>query len=678
MKRVYEGSITIFLAIIFMAFVFFTGTIVDVVRIALAEQRFENALEASARSILANYNKDLVGEFGIMGLDTEADKENLKNDLDRYLRVNLMETHKGIKLVNCTVDTGTLNIKGIGSLANQDILKHQILEYMKYKAPILITENIITKLKEAKLDKAVDFAENAKEVRVKEKQIREKVNSLNSKINNVSKKIMEKATEELEEIYKELADIKSLSDTLHEDKEGVLEGYINTENKLKATAEQNNFKAEASLELKDLVSEARQLSEKTEKIMKRIEADINAVKSIRNTIKQLETEKNSIEAKIIQLNKELLGVKDLAAPNIVDLRQQLEKYHSEKEQIEAEISKHQTQIDNLMSSLRNEIITQGFGVLKLEEDSQTAPEHGKDQEAGLKERIELIKQKLLLKTISKDSLISLEEFNNTVREDKAELSDMYKTTGVLKKLEEHEGEKNNDNIIAFLKQLVAAINLEAEEARNKLYMIEYIMDKFTFLTSNTVRNHYFTKGEVEYILSGKDIPYDAVGNTELSVIISTISKLWFMRFAIDFIDIFVHSHIPHPLTRLIWALVEGSIDASVDMLRLLNGDSVNISPSISNIKLRYSDHLRILLLMQSEKETLRKVQQLMQVNIKSIISNDEAAIAFKLASCNTTINVEAEAGVNLWFLPMLNIDKLGYKQIRNGHYIMKKSIYIGY
>ena len=37
----------------------------------------------------------------------------------------------------------------------------------------------------------------------------------------------------------------------------------------------------------------------------------------------------------------------------------------------------------------------------------------------------------------------------------------------------------------------------------KIYLTEYIMDKHTFITSPTQRGHYFNKGEVEYILFGR-------------------------------------------------------------------------------------------------------------------------------------------------------------------------------
>jgi hypothetical protein len=158
-------------------------------------------------------------------------------------------------------------------------------------------------------------------------------------------------------------------------------------------------------------------------------------------------------------------------------------------------------------------------------------------------------------------------------------------------------------------------------------------------------------------------------------------QVWALRFAIDTIDDFIRSTIVFPPQRLAFALAEGVLNSSLEMLDMMNGEEIPICPkSFTAVKLKYSDHLRILLLMKPEEEILRKARQLMQVNIKQVVDMNTGVTRsdFRLGDFSTVISASVEAKVRLTFLPLLKVDKLMPKSFEGGRYVIRKKIYVGY
>ena len=66
--------------------------------------------------------------------------------------------------------------------------------------------------------------------------------------------------------------------------------------------------------------------------------------------------------------------------------------------------------------------------------------------------------------------------------------------------------------------------------------------------------------------------------------------------------------------------------------------------------------------MQNEDIQLERMRQLMQINIRQEKSN------FELKNYATIVTGKAEVTVNLWFAPLLQLDKLGFPQIDGNQY----------
>ncbi len=234
------------------------------------------------------------------------------------------------------------------------------------------------------------------------------------------------------------------------------------------------------------------------------------------------------------------------------------------------------------------------------------------------------------------------------------------------------------NLITLMKSIktniksIMKICTNPESLRNEMYYIDYVMDKSTYLTSQTSRSHYFNKAEVEYIIYG----FDSQGAN----IIAAVGTVYSIRFIIDSANYFFYNNpAPELVSRIAYAVGQGAVRAAVDMVNMLvdfDGDGAKgcaVCPSLDdlNLKLSYSDHLRLFLLMNSgtSKDALKNTISTTLVKEKK--TKD-------LNQMYTQIKAEAEVEVNLVILPMLGSDLLPNNYFRNGSYVIHENIVEGY
>jgi len=148
-----------------------TGVLVDGARARVAEAQVQSAVEACANSLLANYNNILKEWFGLMAL-SENNPSVLEEELLYYLNNNLMtelgtekknagdkswdylkkfldidnkyEDVKFLDMYDYRVDY--LKIAPLYNLAENEVLRAQIVDYMKYRAPEQLGEEFLEKI----------------------------------------------------------------------------------------------------------------------------------------------------------------------------------------------------------------------------------------------------------------------------------------------------------------------------------------------------------------------------------------------------------------------------------------------------------------------------------------------------------------------------------------------------
>ena len=238
-------------------------------------------------------------------------------------------------------------------------------------------------------------------------------------------------------------------------------------------------------------------------------------------------------------------------------------------------------------------------------------------------------------------------------------------------------EKNLLTLISSINKNVQAmisIITNPENLRDEMYYIDYVMNKNTFLTSQTSRSHYFDKAEVEYIIFGHD--------SQGANILAAVASIYTIRFVIDSVNyFFVDNPCPELLSRIAYAVGHGAFTAATDMIDMIVAPFDNedagatgcpLCPSLKNLNIRlsYSDHLRLFLLLNSGTSK------------EAIVNTMSTTLAQKksksLDELYTQLNATVEVKINLLILPMIGSDLLPDKYFKDGSYIIRESIVEGY
>lgn len=167
-----NGAISIFLVLIMVPMFTFAGTIVDLSRVNSANVVLSGASDLTMNAALSDYNEILKDVYGIFAMS--ATEDDLTNNLERYFNNSLsnisdLDTTDSytrdyinsltswlstagsegsadfdtlIKLTNATCDVSYV---GGSEVYHSNILKRQILEYMKYRGVVAVSQELINK-----------------------------------------------------------------------------------------------------------------------------------------------------------------------------------------------------------------------------------------------------------------------------------------------------------------------------------------------------------------------------------------------------------------------------------------------------------------------------------------------------------------------------------------------------
>jgi hypothetical protein len=205
MNKRTDGAVTVFLSCILLIVIVFTCTVIDSTRIRVARLQSLRALRNATSSILANYDSQISDEYGMFMLE----KEDYTSKIEEYAGASLEpdedlpEMNRIYKKLypngdnkefnlydyNLTV-TGVMPINNIVS-KDTDYIKLQILEYMKYRAPLLAIEPILDKFKLiTKSSKTTNYVKKKMEITNKASKIDDEYRELERLIDgiNISKK----------------------------------------------------------------------------------------------------------------------------------------------------------------------------------------------------------------------------------------------------------------------------------------------------------------------------------------------------------------------------------------------------------------------------------------------------------------------------------------------------------
>ena len=198
-----EGAISIFLCIILTSMIILSGLLVDGSRIRAGEAQAKRAVRLGAKSTLANYDNMLKELFGIFAL-AEGNPDALKDELENYINRTLMtelgvdekslgekgyeyirriftgeSTFKDVKFLNLyDYNLDSIELAPIYNLSENEVMRSQIVEHMKYRAPKELAEGFV--------DKLMSFKEFGRQSNIMKKKT-----GLDKHLNEINKKEME-------------------------------------------------------------------------------------------------------------------------------------------------------------------------------------------------------------------------------------------------------------------------------------------------------------------------------------------------------------------------------------------------------------------------------------------------------------------------------------------------------
>lgn len=142
-----DGKVSIFLCIVLIAIIALSGVLIDASRMLSAEVQVKRAVDSAARSLLAGYDKKLKDDYGLFALSGNNEYQ-LSALLQDYIEKNLIigamaQVDETMDIYGYCIEN--IDIQPVYNLSENGVIRDQILEYMKYRAPKEIVQGMLTR-----------------------------------------------------------------------------------------------------------------------------------------------------------------------------------------------------------------------------------------------------------------------------------------------------------------------------------------------------------------------------------------------------------------------------------------------------------------------------------------------------------------------------------------------------
>ena len=670
-----RGSISLFVIIIITAIFFLNMVFIDFSRIMAAKLIAEKSVKAALRSELSNFDQTLYQEYGLFGY---CQSYNLS--LTDILITNLQNTNHDFAYIIFDTDNMEYDTQYSQELVLLPVFKHQILEEMKYQAPLdfynkfaNIIDEPIADLKDGikyyeQLSELAEFVFKRNEAVGSVFQLQEAAadllsENLNQKISEVSELIyilndnrlpVGLHTEQLTTIIATIeriniaknGDLSLFKSVLNEASESLLKakGLNNTISQL--LDEDETYKSD-----KDLLFSNNYLSDLGDLI--REQWDI--VSSISNQLAQIKYKINLILTGSIDIQNLVTDLAELGKLTNVQM-----SFFQDTNNPENKIVKNREVFNQFTAS-----ITEQYEQLQAVEEVNMF---------AFNKLIKALKNAIYTDEKSAEILNNYQvflEFNN-----KVEINDPIATSVTITDL--HEDSR------FFIKNITNKLNDYLVNFRDVIYLEEYAFKYFSELDSNLLNNisQSFISGNFEEGLGSKlhiseqEIEYIIYGNENASMnLLATLKDIFIIRFVFNIIDALANPTLyssSNPVVILLEASTYAIKATITDFTELLKGEKVPLMSKRLTKTFGYSDYLKLLYFLRGNEDD-RLLRELALISFKTKIN---------LLDTATYGVVNVDVPINLWFLPTLpqfvTVDQDVMGKYKDRAYIITKRVAYGY
>lgn len=697
-----RGAVSIYLIIIMTAIFFLNAVLIDYARILAANNQADKATKAALRSIFSAYDTQLYESYGLFGLTTNSEEQIFLEAINK----NLYVPHEGFTFIDLMLDEGSVSISKEHYLVDHTVYEQQILEEMKYIAPITLTEELI--------ESFTSFTSTMNEATKTTKALNDvsKLYEERQELLNEAVKYQRESTD----IYNQMNNFESISSYIND--------YGSYVDDLK---EYNNIKNR-----EDYPEKESDLSRLNNKIT-RYQIEANASRSLYNDLSSSKHQDNLAKAKANvkrakELNNEIIKTineanaqasNDSQFDELKELRNSLNDLVMEEQfflDFDKDLENQQSKFNNVLLEL-DSLSKITARALKIDVSSSNssilANQYKSEMSASLnkvKEYDKIYQNSSFAESNQKrekmldelESQLNEKEIENTERESKNDLDSLNKDLKSFEELSNQqdeimvidqyykdyreynlistnpsldstvEGDPEDVAVNAMSKfsELLTSLPDLLEKARNELYINEYILTSFNSFDL-TMLNLEDTEKLIEALdINNQEVEYIIYGSNILGAnITKALTEIFLIRLAIRTAE-GLFKFKGHPLAVLVESIAYGIKMASLDMYDLIDGKRVEFSTFTKGFTLDYESYLRLLLILHRNKTDK--------------LARSQAVIAFNtgkdLANIPTYIEVNTTTSIKLWFLPgvMKSLDMIGAldgKVEGNRYKINKKAVF---
>ncbi|WP_280772016.1 DUF5702 domain-containing protein [Salipaludibacillus daqingensis] len=718
-----NGAVSLYAIIITLLLFIFNAVLIDFARIMVAEREADQATKAALRSTMSAYNEDLKS-YGLFGFDGDEAKaqEIFENVFTKHLEMGEGDFFQYTDTTPVEGETSVSFHEG-RMLSSEETIKYQILEEMKYIAPIEIGESII--------DGFLQISEAMEEA------------STYAKVASDIEPLVEDREENLDRVNELLTEAKGLTD----DMDPWMNGSTNSEfpevndlNDLVTHVEQyqeirederdgeddEDMDDEEREELDESIEDADTFQENVEEFLERIETRISSITSLLNealeALEVAEVKNQEIEEKIaagrneargnyaesqdarddLSENPGQSGDYDDAMDGINDANQQLEDVVIDEEfftELKGRISLaiQEAEADELSElSLIRPMVTESdlesSPIIWLENAIDSTQEAFNDLSTAVtraydmmtNDRPEMYEEEVDDGTVDderEDADEQLDGANETLDDllDEAEqlagevemmgeLIDLVsKYQGAMENAEEFNRETTDElteDAMSIVDAIFARVGDVLLSARDEIYVNEYILTKFQHHDFSLEGSERFLleNNEVEFIMYGLSTPGANFG--------AAMTELFAFRFAVNFIEAFTDNDV-RAFGKFMWvaALVYALKETINDMNEIQEGP-IEFFAGIPFIT-SYKDYLRLFLFVHLEGNKIARMMGLIEKNTD-----------VDLTKTSTYLESSSASSLDLWFLPgitdMLSRTEVLDGRVQNNRYKIQKDLIYSY
>lgn len=218
-----RGAISVFLTLILVPVLIFSGIIVDASRLYASKTVISGAGDLTMSAALSTYDKKLKDSYGLIAMAEDPSSPSVKSQMEQYFKESCNasflkdESSENLhSMIQLELGENGINLQGVdsSSLADTQVLQQQIIEYMKFRAPVYMVTDILEKfrklplqnMKEKKdyVDAKSKYGKAVQKLGEPSKKAKDAVESHSSAISQVTSMAGEKIPE-LESEYKSQA-----------------------------------------------------------------------------------------------------------------------------------------------------------------------------------------------------------------------------------------------------------------------------------------------------------------------------------------------------------------------------------------------------------------------------------------------------------------------------------------